>query len=125
MTITDKDQIIRLLADTPAEKVYRMADEVRHNQVGDEVHLRGLIEFSNICRNDCMYCGLRGSNHTVKRYHMSEDEVIGIARRAASIGFMTIVLQSGEDLYYSQERLCRIIKAQCGSYTEHWRAHNR
>lgn len=110
MTITDKDQIIRLLAETPAEDVYRMADKVRHNKVGDEVHLRGLIEFSNVCRNDCLYCGLRRSNLAVKRYRMSEDEVIAIARRAAEIGFMTIVLQSGEDLYYTRERLCKIIK---------------
>ena len=106
----NRDAVIGLLTTTPAEDLYRRADEVRRDAVGDEVHLRGLIEFSNICRNDCLYCGIRRSNSHVQRYRMDEDELIETARRAAAMGFQTIVLQGGEDMHYDQARLCRIIE---------------
>ena len=99
-----------MLTSFPADELYRQADRVRLEAVGNEVHLRGLIEFSNICRNDCLYCGLRRGNEKVKRYHMTEEEIIETATKAAEIGFETIVLQSGEDLYYNTKRMCRIIK---------------
>ena len=94
----------------PAGELYAAADEVRQRAVGSDVHLRGLIEFSNVCRNDCLYCGLRRGNKTVKRYHMTHDEVIHTARQAAHMGFRTIVLQSGEDMYYDTSRMCRIVE---------------
>lgn len=107
-----KDQIVAWLKDeTHQEELLKKADEVRKKFVGDEVHLRGLIEFSNICRNSCLYCGIRALNSKVKRYHMTEDELIETARRAAKLGFKTIVMQSGEDMYYDKDRLCRIIEA--------------
>ena len=109
-THIDKSLLMEMLTEWSAETLYRKADQVRKAAVGDQVHLRGLIEFSNICRNDCLYCGLRRSNTTVKRYHMTEDEVIETASRAAKIGFETIVLQSGEDLYYNTRRMCHIIE---------------
>lgn len=107
----NRDAIIGLLTTTPAEELYGRADRVRHEAVGDDVHLRGLIEFSNMCRNDCLYCGIRRSNNRVTRYRMDEDELIETARRAVDIGFQTIVLQSGEDLQFNTSRLCRIIEA--------------
>lgn len=106
----NKTEIINLLTQTDAETLYHQADQVRHDNVGDEVHLRGLIEFSNICRNNCLYCGIRRGNAQVKRYHMSEQELVETAHKAADIGFKTIVMQSGEDMYYNQARLCRIIE---------------
>jgi len=106
----NKSEIIELLSKADAETLYHQADKVRHDNVGDEVHLRGLIEFSNICRNNCLYCGIRRGNAQVKRYHMSEQELVETARKAADIGFKTIVMQSGEDMYYDQARLCRIIE---------------
>ena len=106
----NKQQIIEKLRTFDAETLYHQADQVRHDNVGDEVHLRGLIEFSNICRNNCLYCGIRRGNAQVKRYHMSEQELVETARKAADIGFKTIVMQSGEDIYYNQARLCRIIE---------------
>ena len=102
--------MIGLLTTAPADQLYRQADLVRHDAVGDAVHLRGLIEFSNICRNDCMYCGIRRSNGKVKRYRMSDDELVETARRAAGLGFQTIVLQSGEDMHFDQARMCRVIE---------------
>ena len=106
----DKSAIIGLLTTTPAGDLYRKADDVRREAVGDDVHLRGLIEFSNICRNDCLYCGIRCGNHQVRRYRMTEEELLETATRAAALGFQTIVLQSGEDLHFNQARLCRIIE---------------
>lgn len=106
----DRDAIVGLLTTAPAAELYERADRVRHDAVGDEVHLRGLIEFSNICRNDCLYCGIRRSNGRVKRYRMTDEELVETARRAAVLGFQTIVLQSGEDLHFDQTRMCRIIE---------------
>ena len=106
----DRSSIIELLTVTPADELYRRADEVRREAVGDDVHLRGLIEFSNICRNDCLYCGIRRGNRLVQRYRMTEEELVDTAQRAADLGFQTIVLQSGEDLYFDQMRMCRIIE---------------
>ena len=107
-----KDEIIRLLSDEAGEKeLFARADAVRKKYVGDEIHLRGLIEFSNICRNNCLYCGIRRGNDKAARYHMTEKEIIETARRAADMGFKTIVLQSGEDMFYTRERMSRIIAA--------------
>lgn len=105
-------EIISLLSDEAnQDELLKKADKVRHDAVGDEVHLRGLIEFSNICRNNCLYCGIRCGNTKVARYHMSEEELIETARKAANIGFKTIVMQSGEDMFYTKDRMCRIIEA--------------
>ena len=108
----EKDEIIRLLSDEAGEKeLFDRADAVRKKYVDDEIHLRGLIEFSNICRNNCLYCGIRRGNDKAARYHMPEEEIIETARRAADMGFKTIVLQSGEDMFYTRERMSRIIAA--------------
>ena len=106
----DKSAIIELLTTAPADELYRRADDVRREAVGDAVHLRGLIEFSNICRNDCLYCGIRRGNRQVQRYRMTDEELVETAKRAATLGFQTIVLQSGEDLHFDQARMCRIIE---------------
>lgn len=102
--------IVHLLTDEPASQLYARADEVRQAALGSDVHLRGLIEFSNICRNDCLYCGIRRGNKGVKRYRMGDDELVETARRAVEIGFKTIVLQSGEDMHFDQDRMSRIIE---------------
>lgn len=107
-----KSEIVRLLADEQNEPaLLKRADRIRKKYVGDAIHLRGLIEFSNICRNNCLYCGIRRGNGKVARYRMKEDELIETARRAAALGFKTVVMQSGEDMYYTQEKMCRIIEA--------------
>ena len=110
MDILDRSAIVALLTTSPAEELYGQADCVRREAVGDAVHLRGLIEFSNICRNDCLYCGIRRGNKRVQRYRMGDEELVETARRAAALGFQTIVLQSGEDLHFDQTRLYRIIE---------------
>lgn len=105
-----KNEIVRLLKDNECnEQLFNAADRVRKKYVGDEVHLRGLVEFSNICKRDCLYCGLRRSNKNIKRYRLTPDEIIDLAKKAKDYGYKTIVMQSGEDEYYTVERLKYII----------------
>ena len=107
-----KAEIIRLLSDEQnQDELFKRADEVRRQYVGDEVHLRGLIEFSNICRNNCMYCGIRRDNPQLARYRMNRQELLETARKAAQMGFKTIVMQSGEDTWFSRDVMCRIVEA--------------
>ena len=107
-----RDEIIRLLSDEQNQaEILKRADEVRRQYVGDAVHLRGLIEFSNICRNNCLYCGIRRGNIATHRYRMSPEELIDTAHKAVDMGFKTLVMQSGEDMYFSQKVMCEIIEA--------------
>ncbi len=92
------------------ELIYSTADEVRAQHVGDTVHLRGIIEFSNVCKNNCWYCGIRCGNDTIGRYRMSEDEIVETAKRAKGWGCGTVVLQSGEDAFFTADVLCRLLR---------------
>ncbi|WP_066636987.1 [FeFe] hydrogenase H-cluster radical SAM maturase HydE [Desulfolucanica intricata] len=106
------DDILVLLSAGPQEQVelFTLADRVRRRYMGDEVHIRGIIEFSNYCVRQCCYCGLRAANTGVKRYRLSEEVIVHTAQKAYRLGYRTVVLQSGEDPYYSIERLARIIR---------------
>ena len=109
--ILSKKEIIELLSDEKNQnELFTKADKVRKQYLGDEVHLRGLIEFSNICRNNCHYCGIRRENSYLKRYRMTPEEIIQTATQAANIGFKTIVMQSGEDLHFSNAVMCDILR---------------
>lgn len=106
----EKDEIIALLKDKNIdETLFQTADNVREKYVGNEVHLRGLIEFSNICKRNCLYCGLQALNKNIERYRISIDEIISYAKIAADMGYKTVVLQSGEDDYFSVDKMCKII----------------
>lgn len=91
------------------EGLFREADRVRREQVGDAVHLRGLIEFSNICGRDCLYCGLRRSNPKVNRYRMNADEIVEAARTAHELGYKSVVLQSGESGGFDVEEMMALL----------------
>lgn len=91
-------------------RLYAAADRVRRDHMGDEVYLRGIIEFSNICRKDCAYCGIRGGNDRVERYRMSPDEIVEQAVKARGLGYTTVVLQSGEDPWFTADILCDILR---------------
>jgi biotin synthase len=91
-------------------ELWRRADDVRQQNVGGEVHLRGLIEFSNYCVRLCAYCGLRAPNGGILRYRMSEDEILQCAHQAVQFGYGTIVLQSGEDPGTKAEWLANLIR---------------
>ena len=106
-----KEQLIKLLSDQDNQQdLFKRADAVRHQYVGDAVHLRGLIEFSNRCRNNCLYCGIRRDNQNISRYRLTEEEIIEQAKLAVRLGFKTIVLQSGEDVFYQKDNFSRVIE---------------
>ena len=112
-----REEIIHLLSlDTPAdmEGLFQAADRVRKECVGDEIFLRGIIEFSNYCRNNCLYCGLRRDNLLAQRYRMEDNEIVGLAKAIQSRACSTVVLQSGEDPIYTRERMRRIIENDQG-----------
>ncbi len=100
-----------LFEDDPEKtrSLFEAADRVRRENVGDEVHIRGIIEFSNYCRKDCLYCGLRKSNDRLFRYRMSLEQIYEAASEARRLDFKTVVLQSGEDTAYSVQELCDLI----------------
>ena len=110
MKINSRQDIIDILKDDSInEKLFSYADKIRKQYVGDEVHLRGLIEFSNICKRTCKYCGLRCENKVLERYRIEPDDIVLFAKKAVDMGYKTIVLQSGEDEYYSTDKMCKII----------------
>lgn len=107
----NKQNIIELLSNSSKnEWLFKEADRIRKENVGDEVHLRGLIEFSNICKQRCKYCGLQCSNKNIERYRIEKEEILSYVNNAVSMGYQTIVLQSGEDDFYSVDKMCEIIK---------------
>lgn len=106
-----KDELIQILSvESINDFLFKTADEVREKYVGNEVHLRGLIEFSNICKCNCKYCGLRKDNSELERYRLSIEEAYDFAKKAKEYGYKTVVLQSGEDSYYSVERLVKLLQ---------------
>ncbi len=89
--------------------LFEKARSVRDSVYGKKIFIRGLIEFTNYCKNDCYYCGIRKSNLNAVRYRLSEDEVLQCCKEGYDLGFRTFVLQGGEDLFYTDELLCRIV----------------
>lgn len=85
------------------------ADQVRQKFYGKDVYLRGLIEFTNFCKNNCFYCGIRADNKKCERYRLSREEIYGCCREGHELGFRTFVLQGGEDLSYSDKDICEIV----------------
>ena len=92
-----------------AELLARLADTQRREIYSDKVFIRGLIEISNFCKNDCLYCGIRRSNKKCERYRLTKEDILECAKEGYSLGFRTFVLQGGEDAYYTDNVLCGII----------------
>ncbi|WP_346355394.1 [FeFe] hydrogenase H-cluster radical SAM maturase HydE [Azotosporobacter soli] len=106
-----KEEIVELLSEENYdEALFASADRVRRSFVGDGVHLRGLIEFSNICKQNCLYCGLRRDNKKIRRYRLTSQEIIDFAAKAVQYGYKTVVLQSGEDDSYDVDTMTTIIR---------------
>jgi len=108
-----RENIVKLLGLSGVREIrelFAYADAVRKKEVGDEVHLRAIIEFSNYCVNDCLYCGLRKSRKDITRYRMTAVEIIASVRKAAELGYKTVVLQSGDDLFYSADDICGVVE---------------
>ena len=115
--LPDEDLLALITLDDPEVESYlaQKAVSVRERVYGRDVYIRGLIEFTNYCKNDCYYCGIRRSNTCAQRYRLTQEEILECCREGWDLGFRTFVLQGGEDPYYTKERitdLVRAIKAQ-------------
>lgn len=104
--------------DKCADYLFKKASAVREKVYGKDIYIRGLIEFTNYCRNNCLYCGIRRENKNAQRYRLSEEEIITCADYGYKLGFRTFVLQGGEDLYYTDEMLCDIVKCIKENYPD-------
>lgn len=134
MTYT-REQLESLLALEDFHDIYAQADALRRETVGDVVHIRALLEFSNHCKRLCTYCGLNATDQKLSRFRMDPRDMIATAQEAARAGYRTIVLQSGEDPWYTPDRIGDIVKQikktgmaitlSCGEFPEdvyqYWR----
>ncbi len=109
LSLAEYETLIRYRTPEAAAYLAEEAVKVRKEIYGNEVFVRGLIEFSNYCKNDCLYCGIRRSNRSAERYRLQEEEILSCCEEGYGLGFRTFVLQSGEDGAYSDERLCVLI----------------
>lgn len=107
--LSDTELKALLESDEFDEKLYHTADQKRREIYGDEVYIRGLIEFTNYCRNNCYYCGIRRDNKNVVRYRLSKEDILACCEEGYRLGFRTYVLQGGEDTYYTDALLCDIV----------------
>jgi len=110
--LTDEEFLALLEDETEEtrEALAARAREVREAIYGKDVYIRGLVEFSNICKNDCKYCGIRRSNRNAERYRLTEEQILECADMGYDLGFRTVVLQGGEDPYFTDDRLEQIIR---------------
>ncbi len=106
----DLEALLRLEDEPAVQMLFDFADRVRRDYVGDGILLRGIIEFSNVCRNACAYCGLRRDNTTLRRYRLSREEILATAENIWRAGVKTVVLQSGEEDNLDAGWLGRIIE---------------
>ncbi|MDE7093564.1 MAG: [FeFe] hydrogenase H-cluster radical SAM maturase HydE [Oscillospiraceae bacterium] len=107
--LSDEELKLILTTDSYDEELTQNADAVRREHYGTDVYLRGLIEFTNYCKNDCLYCGIRKSNQNLSRYRLTEQDILECCKEGYALGFRTFVLQGGEDMYYTDEHICNII----------------
>ena len=110
--ILPEEQLKELLSDwSPEEEeyLYEQARQVREAVYGKDVYLRGLIEFTNYCRNDCYYCGIRRSNGNAERYRLTKEQILDCCSQGYDLGFRTFVLQGGEDGYFTDDKICSIV----------------
>ena len=111
------DLIVMQDADAEALLAQRAA-AVRQQVYGRDVFIRGLIEFTNYCRNDCFYCGIRRSNACAQRYRLTREEILACCRAGYGLGFRTFVLQGGEDPFFTTERLAELVRAIKRAYPD-------
>jgi len=109
----DKNQLLDLLDHIHKDDIgylHQRADEVRKAHYGNKVYMRGLIEFTNYCTNDCLYCGIRKSNRNAERYRLTEEQILECCEMGEALGYRTFVLQGGEDPYFTDDKLVSLVK---------------
>lgn len=106
------EQLKQILSETDQEKLQQLhiaAAQTTEEIYGKNIFIRGLIEFTNYCKNDCFYCGIRRSNKNVERYRLSKEEILSCCKNGYELGFRTFVLQGGEDPYFTDDVMCDIV----------------
>lgn len=108
-----KPELVALIEgdDETGEELRALAEKIRIENYGHDIYVRGLIEFSNYCSQNCRYCGIRAGNTDCMRYRLSFDDIMHCCAEGYELGFRTFVLQGGEDPYFTDERMCAIITA--------------
>ena len=107
-------ELLELITTTDSaanELLAARADKMRQQYYGKKVYIRGLIEFTNYCKNNCYYCGIRAGNGQAQRYRLTKEQILDCCAEGYRLGFRTFVLQGGEDPYYTDERICDIVAA--------------
>lgn len=102
-------QLITTCDEKDFEYLRKCARDTADRIFGNKIYIRGLIEFSSICKNDCFYCGLRRSNSNAVRYRLSKDEILSSCQNGHELGFRTFVLQCGEDGFFTDDVMCSIV----------------
>lgn len=110
LTLDEIAYLLSLQEEKEVAMLLQAADFVRAKECGDDVYIRGLIEFSNVCSRNCCYCGLRRDNRQIRRYRMSPEEIVDVSVKVLQKGIGTVVLQSGEDPWYTAEIMADIIR---------------
>lgn len=111
LSMDEYTELISNISPEIAEYLFEKARQARHKHYGHDVYIRGLIEFTNYCKNDCIYCGIRRSNKNADRYRLSKDDILQCCQSGYDLGFRTFVLQGGEDPYFTDERMISIISS--------------
>ncbi|MDD3672317.1 MAG: [FeFe] hydrogenase maturase subunit HydE [Synergistaceae bacterium] len=108
-----KDELVYLVSSYTSdlsEYLFEKARNISKRYYGNHVYIRGLVEFTNFCKNDCLYCGIRKSNLSASRYRLTEDQIFQACETGYELGFRTFVLQGGEDPYFSDDKIIYIVK---------------
>lgn len=116
------DELLYLIKNINKESelnlLYKLACDTRNKHYGNKVFLRGLVEVSNYCKNDCYYCGIRCSNKNIDRYRLQKKDILDCCEIGYKIGYKTFVLQGGEDLYFDDDKMCDIISSIKNKYPD-------
>lgn len=118
LTLDEYQTLIEGYSPEMAEYVAKEAVKVRQQIYGNKVYIRGLIEISNICKNDCYYCGIRKSNPNCDRYRLTKTEILQCCKEGYELGFRTFVMQGGEDGFFTDEVLCDIVSEIKNGFTD-------
>ncbi len=118
LSLEEYKELITVFSPERAEVLKNEAVKLRKEIYGNKIFIRGLIEISNICKNDCYYCGIRKGNKSCERYRLSEEEILACCSNGYSLGFRTFVLQGGEDGFFTVPFLCTMIKKIKSAYPD-------